>query len=160
MKHPFLEDFVNWKSCNSSLFSLHDYIFCVLREGQVKPDFLYAILKLIVPTFVDTHGLVFLSETFRESKLQELQAQGYKGKELEYWMNLVSVDAVLGGNCPEIAQVFAEEMVRAWRDRLRGQYPDREFHVRKLEDDGEVYVVFTEAQLPDARSVSALNNQQ
>jgi hypothetical protein len=137
-----------WKAVNPpGSFSWFDYAHCVLREGQISGDLAVALAQLIWPQFVKIDGLIFLAEQYSEEKASSLRGQGIIGRELEYWMNLFSVDgffADISGSTQEQEEGFAETLVQAWRAKLFSDFGSHAFTVEIVRDDdvGDLCVVF------------------
>lgn len=140
-----LPDYEKWVSSNSpKKFSLFDYMHGVFNTKNIASDFAVAFLKLCAPDFYLYEGCVFLEQEFSKSKYDDLVAQGYKGKDLEYWMNLLSVDGLFESASLECAKYIADHLAILWKIKLQTDFPEMRFDVRGIveADEDEVYVVF------------------
>lgn len=126
--------------------SLFDYLHGYFANEQLKPDLSIAFLKLIWPDFVCMDGLVFLKEEYSERRHGENVLQGISGRDLEYWMNLLTIDGLFETLTFEQSQYFGYQLVEAWTKKLEMDFPDKKFVVECVieDEDGEeeVYVVF------------------
>ena len=71
-------------------------------------------------------GLVLVSELFSSEKLAELRSRGLSPDEIEYWMNLFSVDGFLEGvpgASYESACGVAHVIAAAWTAKAQGLSP-------------------------------------
>lgn len=139
-----MPDYDRWKGMNSSAFNVYDYIHCVFREGKVAPDLAYAFFYLFWPQFIEIDGDVFLKEKYDEKRIFGLKKKGYTGQDLEYWINLTSLESLLPESQSIMARHLTDELAVVWRIKLQNDFPQKTFHVRCLDDDGERYVVFSQ----------------
>jgi hypothetical protein len=139
-----------WKAVNpSDSFSWFDYAHCVLRDGQIAGDFAIAIARLVWPAFVEVQGLVFLADQYSDEKMSDLLGQGIVGQQLEYWMNLFSVDGFFSGvesSTQEDEEQLARILAGAWKAKLGAEFPARDFVVEIVRDDdvGDLCLVFVQ----------------
>lgn len=140
-----LKNYQQWVQANKDTqFSLFDYIHGVFQTQEFAPDLSFAFLQLFWPDFILHNTLVFLKEEFYEGKYLELKEQGHQGKDLEYWMNLLSIDGILGSCSFEEAACLGDSIAVLWNKKLEADFSDREFEVNCLKDEylQEVYVTF------------------
>jgi hypothetical protein len=141
--------FEDWKAANvERTFGWVDYAHSVLKEHQVPGDFAIAMAQLLWPEFIEVEGSVFLAEQYSSGKALRLEGQGFKGAELEYWMNLFSVDGFLDGvdsATEEDEEQLATLLVKTWQAKLRADFPLRSFRVLAVRDDeaGDLCVTLT-----------------
>lgn len=154
-KTPLLQDFETWRSKNSPDFSMHDYLYGRMEVGGISPDLFVAFTELFWPTAIDFDGLVFLGARFSDGRLAELRSQGYDGKELEYWMNLVSLDGMVQlpstgrpDDFRDHALYVAKNLEEMWTDRLRRLFPEKRFLVKVIDDfeNGDVCITFYQTE--------------
>lgn len=125
--------------------------------GRMRDALIYSIL--FAPSFVEVEGLVFLAEmgaqpsegrTTFAARVREAREQG--AKELAHLLkgyNWVEIPYLFSDNSgtDEDVRILALAIADAWRARLRGLYPVRNFDVRVLppsETGGAVGVGFAE----------------
>jgi hypothetical protein len=83
-------------------------------------------------------GAVFLSEKFSEARYSELRSTFSSSRDVEYWMNLVSIDGLLDpleGLSEEHIAAFSEHLSESWRAKLGIDFPDRPFEVLLARDE-------------------------
>ncbi len=145
-----LRDYERWRSSNlPESFSLFDYIHAIMKTKQISADLVIALARLLWPDFVEINGRVFLAEQYSEAKLHELRTQGFNETEAQYWMNLFSVDGLLGAqesSHPDYEGEFAAILECSWSAKLAMDYPGRHFMVRTVQDEdaGDICIVFTD----------------
>ncbi|MEP5759436.1 MAG: hypothetical protein ABJ327_09095 [Litoreibacter sp.] len=138
-----LSDYENWVNANSpNKFSLFDYLHGILKTKDIEPDLIVAFLKVFWPEFYCIDGFIFLKEEFQEGKYVDLVKQGTSEKDIEYWMNLVSVDGLFDSATFEQSKYIAHQMAEIWKSKLQSDFTDKEFIVECLTEEDEVYVVF------------------
>jgi hypothetical protein len=143
----------HWKDANyPSFFSWFDYAHCVLRERQVAADFAIAIARIVWPNFIEIDGLIFLADQYSDEKVSSLRTQGVAGQQLEYWMNLFSIDGFFSGvdsTTQEDEEQFAGMLVCTWKAKLQSEFITRDFVVEIAKDDaaGDLCVVFTQRDI-------------
>jgi hypothetical protein len=134
--HNRLADYDRWRVANEGIeFSLFDYAYGCLRTSGAEADLIVAIASLVWPRFLEVGGLVFLAEQYTVEKVQALSDQGIAGVELEYWINLFSIDGFfhgLPGVSAEHAEFLAQVLAKAWRAKLTTEFPLREFVVEPV----------------------------
>jgi hypothetical protein len=118
-----------------------------LRTSGAESDLVVGIASLVWPRFLEVDGLVFLAEHYAADKVRALADQGIAGGELEYWINLFSIDGFfneLRGASLEHAELLAELLAKAWRAKLATEFPLRQFVVNVIRDAeaGDICVVF------------------
>ncbi len=147
-----------WRAANPpGSFSWFDYAHCVLRERKIAGDFAVAVARLVWPEFVEVDGLVFLADQYSDEKASSLRDQGIVGRQLEYWMNLFSVDGFFSGveaSTPEDQEQMAGMLVSAWKTKLRSEFVARTFSVEIVRDDdvGDLCIVFTQGVVAEGHS--------
>lgn len=146
-----LQDYERWRTANNEQFSLHDYAYAVMLTKRVPADALLAFVELVWPNFIEVDGLVLVAEHFDQAKLIDLRSRDYGGSELEFWMNIFSVDGLLQGlpgDCPSHAVSLAKTLQQTWEAKLIRDFPGRRFRVQVVEDEsvGDVCVVFNQEQ--------------
>ncbi len=117
-KMPRYDD---WRAANSPLpFSMFDYAHGVLREAKVSGDVVVALASLVWRMFIEVEQLVFLAEEYSEEKAQALSRRGVTGPDLEYWMNLFSVDGFFQNiaGTEEDEERLASLLVQSWTAKL------------------------------------------
>lgn len=146
-----MKDFERWRSANAGQeFSLFDYAYAALCDTRAGADLALAMTKLVWPRFVEVEGCVFLGEQYSLAKESELRSRGFTGPDLEFWINLFSVDGLVRG-LPSTSADHEEELALLLRDswdaKLKKDFPDRFFLVRIVRDEdvGDVCLVFTQA---------------
>lgn len=140
-----LEDYEKWKRANApGKFSLFDYLHGVSSTQAIAGDITVAYLQLFWPDFYVYKGLVFLKEEFAQDKYQQLVEQGYSGADLEYWMNLLTIDGLFNNLTTEQALYVGSAIVVMWEKKLAAEYPAQQFKVECLfeQEEDEVYMVF------------------
>lgn len=139
----------DWVKANLGAFSWFDYAHHLLRDQPGAGDFASVIARLVWPDFVEVGRLLFLADQYSLEKLRSLQSQGLDGRELEYWMNLFSVDGFFDGIASvtlDAQKRLARAMSNAWKAKAMQEYPDRAFEVEMIEDEetGDICVAFTQ----------------
>ncbi len=138
-----LSDYESWVESNSpEKFTLFDYIHGILSTKDIELDIVFAILKFFWPEFCNVNGLVFLQEEYSESKYRELIQQGYSGKDLEYWMNLTSIDGLFDKATFEQSKYLGRQITSIWESKLEKDFPDKLFKVDCIIDGDEVFTAF------------------
>lgn len=129
----------DWKAANPARsFTWADYAHFVLQEREVPGDFALAMAKVLWPRFIEVEECVFLAEHYSEEKALSLQKQGLSNRQVEYWLNLFSVDGFFHGvesSTEEDEEQFAQVLVETWRAKLRIEFPGRTFVVEAVRDD-------------------------
>jgi hypothetical protein len=134
-----LKDFQNWKQLNSKkFFSLYEYTNGVIQVNELSSDICIAFLRLIYPPFVCFNECIFLADEYHQDKLDKLVCQGYKLKELEYWMNLLNLDCYFRTDKEDFSLTkclfFAHELKKIWMQKLSVDFPTRKFDVSCIQD--------------------------
>ena len=136
-------DYESWVTANSpNKFSLFDYLHGVFSTRDLEPDLAIAFFKFLWPEFICVDGLVFLKEEYSKSKYKELAQQENSERDLEYWMNLISIDGLFESATLEQSKYFGRQLVKMWRAKLREDFSDKCFIVDCVIDGNEVYSVF------------------
>lgn len=144
MKNELL-DYQNWVSANQSKrFSLFDYVHAKLNFDRVSPDLAVALLNLYWPTFQEIDGWVFLEEEFSKEKYQELASSN--NSQLEYWMNLINLESIFSLAPVETQEYVALKITEMWKAKLKIDFPEKKFIVKKFIDEGEAYCVFYQSK--------------
>lgn len=135
-------DYESWREVNGGDFSRFDYLRGVLVSKEVHADGVIAVWKLLRPDFIEVEGMVFLREEFREEKFQDLKSRGMQPAEIEFWMNLLAVGAVLDQLPAAALAEMLPDLRQSWEDALEKAFPGGRFDVRLIEDDGDDFLVF------------------
>ena len=147
-----LSDYQRWKKANSDTnFSIFDYLHCSALDKKIPVDFCIALFELFYPEFILIDNHVFLKEEYERDKYLELVKQNCTKKDVEYWMNLLNIDALFYREEIEDKDSFenalffiCEQIVDLWSQKLHKEFSDRQFFVNYIRDDGEMYIVFYE----------------
>jgi hypothetical protein len=145
-----LSDYQRWKQANNNIkFSIFDYIYGMIIEKKIPIDFCIALFKLFYPEFIVIENHVFLKEEYEKEKYINLVKQNCQKKEIEYWMNLLNIDPFFfqedeenNDNFADLSIAICEQMVDLWSQKLHKEFPDKQFCVKHLKDDEEVYITF------------------
>lgn len=147
-----LNDYQLWQKSNQNKrFSLYDYIHGLLQVGELSSDICIAFLKLFRPDFIMINGNIFLLEEYSQKKYNDLNNNGYSGRELEYWLNLLNIDCYFETPKEDFnidkCLVFAHELTKAWSVKLHQEFSEREFEVICIDETGdndekEIYITF------------------
>lgn len=141
-----LVDFDQWKRANrESRFSLVDYAFAALHGQVAHADGAVAFADLFWPNFIEIDGLVLISPLFSKEKLEELRARGLSDRDVELWMNLLSVDGLLGtlkGTTDDHVEYVSRVLAESWQQKLARDFPSGSHHatVKKDTESGDVCV--------------------
>jgi hypothetical protein len=145
-----LDDYERFKTINDGSVSLFDYAHAVVRGASLPSDVFLAVALMVWPNLKEVDGNVYLAEQFSELRVEELRAEGRSSRDLEFWMNLFSVDGFLAGfagDSIEQERAFAALLASSWTMKLRHDYPGKLFNVRIIDspEDGDVAVTFSQA---------------
>ena len=152
MDSPELPDFSKWQSVNKD-FTFFDYIYSSIKLKDLPPDFMLACLKLFWPDFFVENGCVFLKENFKREKYNRLVEQGLSQRELEYWMNLLSLDGFFSnGRSNEfesfsISKYLGKQLIPIWTSKLHLDFPKYVFMVKCVVDESEKEVFMVLKQM-------------
>lgn len=136
-----LSDYQSWVKANKSKrFSLLDYVHAKLNFDNISPDLAVALLQLYWPTFHEVDGFVFLKEEFSEKKYREVISNNEV--QLEYWMNLISIESICSSATSKVQEYIAIRVTEMWRAKLKIDFPEKSFIVKKINDETEVFCVF------------------
>jgi len=145
-----LPDYQQWKKSNADKeFSFFDYAHAILREKAAPADLVLGIASIVWPNFVQIGDGVYLAEQYSEAKVESLRAQGLARDQIEFWVNIFSVDgffADLDSWTEAHEEDFSQILASAWRRKLELEFPQRKFVVQVLQDPdvGDLCVVFTQ----------------
>ena len=117
-----IQDFSQWKESNGTAVSRFDYAHFVLRGYVSHADAAIALAGVFWPQLRLVDGLVIVAELYSEAKLVDLRNRGMSPNELEFWMNLFSVDGFLEGvpgASPGHAHAIADILVASWTASAR-----------------------------------------
>lgn len=142
--NTLLPNYEHWKAINSPSFNLYDYIHGIFLKNEASPDLGFAFLKLIWPDFIEVSGFVFLKENYRGDKIDALKETVRSDDELEFWINLTSLESIFPESYEQLARLITDELVAAWQCKLKSDFPDKTFFVRCIEDDGEKHITFSQ----------------
>lgn len=139
-----LNDFDKWKNLNQN-FTLFDYVFQEAKSVNLNSDFYFAFYELIWPKFIHKGEFVFLEQNYSLEKQHQLLAIVSDKNEqhnIEFWMNLVSVDPFFDHtDAPdENIEAFTKKLVETWSAKLKIDFPDMTFKVDYLQD---VHIIVT-----------------
>ena len=132
-------DFSQWQESNGKTGSRFDYAHLALRGYVSHADGLLAFGGVFWPQLRLIDGLVIVAELYSEEKLVELRNRGMSPNELEYWMNLFSVDGFLegvSGASPGHAEAIADILVASWTARANLDFTSGDV-AAELITDGE-----------------------
>jgi hypothetical protein len=134
-----LKDFQNWKQLNSQKhFSLYEYVNGVIQVNELSSDICIAFLRLVYPPFACFNECIFLADEYNRNKLEQLISQGYKQRELEYWMNILNIDCYFRTDKEDFSLTkclfFANELKKIWLQKLSVDFPTRKFDVSCIQD--------------------------
>lgn len=138
-----LLDYEKWISANSSTeFSLFDYLHGIFSTKSLEPDLAIAFLNFFWPEFLCVGDLVFLKEEFSEKRYNNLINQGDGGKNLEYWMNIISISGVFESATFDQSKYICCHLSEIWKIKLEKEFPDKNFVLDCAVDGEDVYLVF------------------
>jgi hypothetical protein len=125
-----------------------DYANNVLRGDITHADGVLAIGALFWPEFRVIDGLVFVDALFTDEKLANLRADGCADQEVEYWMNLFSVDGFfdnLPGESPFHIDAVAEMVCSSWAAKAAAEFRNNNLvsHILRDGDTGDVLVTIS-----------------
>ena len=127
---------------DTNQITLFDYLQLNLKEGSIQPDLSIAFLSFFWPEFISVDGLVYLKEEYSEKRLSELKKQNRLGKNLDYWMNLISIDGMFDSATREQCEYISARVVDIWTAKLMQEFPDISFSVEAINDDEDIFLVF------------------
>lgn len=133
---------------NGRAGSRFDYAHFMLRGTYSHADRALALAGLFWPQLRLVDGLVIVAELYSEEKLAELKNRGLSANELEFWMNLFSVDGFLEG-IPGAslghAEAIGDTLVASWTARARLSFTSGDVIAELVTDreSGDVCVTLT-----------------
>jgi hypothetical protein len=146
-------DFERFRQANAGHeVSRLDYASNMLRGHLTHADGVLAVAAFFWPEFRLVDGLVLIDALYTDGRLAELRAQGLEEHEVEFWMNLFSVDGFfegLPGDSVQHAEALAETIANSWNAKAATQFPEGEVRARILRDDdvGDIAVTLERRRL-------------
>ena len=137
-----LQDFEGWQSANKSkYFSLFDYISAMSKTSQkLTIDSWVAFSEIFLPSFIENDGHILVEECFKEKEQDYIKyiKEGLSKKEIETWINNISLDGLLydlSGETDEICTYIGEKIKLGWELKLKNDFPNRKFTVALQKDE-------------------------
>jgi len=132
-------DFERFRQANPGLdVSRLDYASNMLRGHLTHADGILALAGLFWPDFRLVDGLVLVDALYTDHKLAQLRANSLVAEhEVEYWMNMFSVDGFLEdlpGDTSDRVEALAEVLASSWNAKAALQFGAGEVRARILRD--------------------------
>lgn len=140
-----------WKQLNKGKqFPIFDYIYHEIKMNKMSTDIYFALSLLFWPTFIEHKEYIFLEETFSEKYFDEL-----KDKNIEFWMNLLTIDPYFeeDEDQEERALSFSKALKEIWEIKLKKDFPQHQFRVIVIDDkeSGDIGLTFYQEKFEDKR---------
>jgi hypothetical protein len=126
--------------------SSHTTLYWLVREKKIEPDIFFSFLELFWPKFVEKDGYVFLDDKYSEEEFSRLVKEKASP---EYWINLLTVGDFFSKleNGDEKSEKFTKSLIEIWQEKLKRDFPDKNFTVQYIYDEeyGDCGLTFYQA---------------
>lgn len=133
--------FQSFKEINKpNFFGDIEYIYAILKIKQLPVDFLYKIINLVFPSFLELNDCIFLENEFDEKKFKELKEAGEEN--IQFWMNLIEFKSLHEDLSAEQALFLASKIADSWNSKIKYEGIVIKGRARAFKDDeyGEVFL--------------------
>lgn len=118
MPSPKLKEYERWKKLNADKnFSLFDYLYHLLKIGNLSTDIWFAIREAFWPEFIEYKEFVLIKALSSQEKVEKLLQQR---QQVEFWSNLLTLDPYFedGEDMEERAELLGRTLVETWKAKL------------------------------------------
>lgn len=149
-------DFNQFQQANPhSIGNQLNYINFIYQALALPPDFIMAFQKFCSPDFILVDGLIYYADRFDKAKYNELQQQGKRPEEIQFWMNLILISGLFihfsandesfenVQDLPfESAQIFAKNLADSWNATITQKFGEQYAiaHYMYDEADQEIFI--------------------
>lgn len=121
-----------------------DYLHGLASQIGLSPEDFNAISMVLAPELIEVDDLVFVKELFYENKYRNILEKGYRGEEIQYWMNLLDITSLFEGLPVARLSKTTEAIIAGWHAKLVHTFPHKKFAVKRIVDvkAGELAITF------------------
>ena len=113
--------------------SNYTVLYWLVQDKKIEPDIFFNFLDLFWPQFIKKDSYVFLRDKYSEEEFLKLSKEK---SDPEYWINLLTIDDFFSEleNGEEKAKSLAHSLVEIWQEKLKKDFPDKNFVVEYVYD--------------------------
>jgi hypothetical protein len=125
-----------------------DYMYALLKQAYVHPDFLGALAHFYWPELIKREGLIFLGTTVKS--FDETYYQSLEKEKAQYWMNVLLFESIFPVRSSPWDDMdldeeidIAKSIVICWNAKLKQDWPNEKAKARMMYDEEltETYLV-------------------
>lgn len=133
--------FESFKEANKpNFFGDIEYIYTILKIKQLPLDFLFKIVSLVFPSFLELDGCLFLANEFDQKKYENLKETTEDN--IQFWMNLIEFTSLHEDLSEEVALLLASKIADSWNAKIKYEGIMAKGKARAFKDEeyGEVFL--------------------
>ncbi len=113
--------------------SNYTVLYWLVQDKKIEPDIFFNFLDLFWPQFIKKDNYVFLKDKYSE---EEFLKSSKEKSNTEYWINLLTIDDFFSEleNGEEKVKSLANALVEIWQEKLKKEFPDKNFVVEYVYD--------------------------
>ena len=113
--------------------SNYTVLYWLVQDRKIEPDIFFNFLDLFWPQFTRKDNYVFLKDKYSEEEFLKLSKEK---SDIEYWINLLTIDDFFSEleNGEEKAKSLANSLAEIWQEKLKKEFPDKNFVVEYVYD--------------------------